>query len=199
MPAEQQRPDVAAERQEFQIIQQLGLDPDRLVFLDETWIKTNMTRLYGWGPTDQRVLEHVPHGHWMTTTFVGALRSTGLVAPLVIDGALNGELFRAYVEQQLIKALKPGDIVIMDNLPSHKVKGIEEAINSVNAYLLYLPPYSPDMNPIEQVFSKIKNEIRKRQPRTKPECDDLCGQSLDWFREKECRNYIRNSGYSSQE
>lgn len=135
----------------------------------------------------------------MTTTFLGALRSTGLVAPLVIDGALNGDLFRAYVEQQLVKVLKPGDIVVMDNLSSHKVAGVREAIEGVGATLVYLPPYSPDLNPIEQVFSKIKHEIRKREPRTKPACDAMCGECLDWFNETECRNYLRHAGYGPQE
>ena len=158
-----------------------------------------MTRLYGWGPTDQRVVELVPHGHWMTTSFVGALRSSGLTAPMVVDGAINGELFRAYVEQQLVQVLKPGDIVVMDNLSSHKVAGVREAIEAVDAYVVYLPPYSPDLNAIENLFSKVKNEIRKRKPRTKAECDALCGESLDWFPAEQCRNYIRHAGYIPQE
>ena len=158
-----------------------------------------MTRLYGWGPTNQRLVEAVPCGHWMTTTFLGGLRSTGLVAPLVIDGAVNGELFRAWVQQQLVRELRPGDIVVMDNLSSHKVAGVREAIERVGATLVYLPPYSPDLNPIEMVFSKIKNEIRKRAPRTKPECDVLCGECLDWFDERECRNYIQHAGYGTQD
>ena len=158
-----------------------------------------MTRLSGWGPTDRRVLESVPHGHWMTTTFVGALRSTGLVAPLVIDGALTGDLFRAYVEQQLAKALRPGDIVVMDNLACHKVAGVAEAIAAVGVSVLDLPPYSPDLNAIENVFSKVKGEIRKRKPRTQSECDALCGECLDWFPAAECRNYIRHAGYIPQD
>jgi transposase len=197
--AERQRPDVAAKRHEFQEWQIGLLDPDRFVFLDETWIKTNLTRPYGWAPTDTRLVESVPHGHWMTTTFLGALRSTGLVAPLVIDGALNGDLFRAYVEQQLTRVLTPGDIVVMDNLSSHKVAGVREAIEGAGATLVYLPPYSPDLNPIEQAFAKIKHEIRKRAPRTKTACDALCGECLDWIPEAECRNYIRHAGYGPQE
>jgi transposase len=174
------------------------LNPDRFVFLDETWIKTNMTRLHGWGPTGQRVQEYVPRGHWMTTTFVGALRSTGLVAPLVVNGAINGAVFLAYVEQQLVKVLRSGDIVVMDNLRSHKVHGVREAIHAVGAEVLYLPPYSPDLNPIENVFSKVKNEIRKRQPRTKAECDRLCGECDEWFTPQQCENYFRHAGYASQ-
>lgn len=158
-----------------------------------------MTRPYGWGPTDERVLEYVPHGHWLTTTFLGALRSTGLMAPLVIDGPINGAIFRAYVEQQLVTILKPGDIVVLDNLSSHKVAGVREAIERAGAELVYLPPYSPDFNPIEQVMSKLKNEIRNRKPRTKQHCDALCGESLDWFPAEECRNYIRHAGYGRQE
>ena len=153
-----------------------------------------MTRLYGWGPTDERLIEYVPHGHWMTTTFVGALRTTGLVAPLVVDGAINGEIFLAYVEQQLVKVLKPGDIVVMDNLSSHKVAGVREAIAAVGAEVLFLPPDSPELNAIEQSFSKTKNEIRKRKPRTKAECDALCGEAPDWFTPEECRNYLRHAG-----
>lgn len=135
----------------------------------------------------------------MTTTFLGAFRTTGLVAPLVIDGALNGELFRAYVEQQLVKVLRKGDIVVMDNLSSHKVAGVREAIEAAGATLLYLPAYSPDLNPIEQVFAKIKQEIRQRAPRTKAQCDALCGECLSWFDAIECQNYIRHAGYGPQE
>jgi transposase len=169
------------------------------VFIDETWVKTNLTRLYGRGPTDQRVVEWVPHGHWMTTTFVAALRTTGLTAPMVVDGAINGELFVAYVEQVLVPTLRPGDVVVMDNLSSHKVAGVRTAIRAAGADVLYLPPYSPDLNPIEPTFAKFKAEVRKRKPRTKPACDALCGECLDWFPPAECRNYIRHAGYIPQE
>lgn len=157
-----------------------------------------MTPAYGWGPTHQRVVESVPHGHWKTITFVGALRSSGLVAPLVVDGAMNGEVFRAYVRQHLVRVLGPGDIVVMDNLPCHKVAGVAEAIQRAGAQLVYLPPYSPDLNPIEQVFSKAKAEIRKRKPRTVAETESLCGDALDWFSPEECRNYLRHAGYTPQ-
>jgi transposase len=197
--AEQDRPDVAAARAEFRALQHAGLDPNRFVFLDETWVKTNMTRLYGWGPADRRLVESVPHGHWMTTTFVAALRADGLVAPLVVDGAITGDIFRAWVEQQLVHELRPGDIVVMDNLAAHKVHGVREAIRAVDADVLYLPPYSPDLNPIEPVFGKVKHEIRKRKPRTKAACDALCGECLDWFPAHECRNYLRHAGYNSQD
>lgn len=157
-----------------------------------------MTRLYGRAPVGQRLVEAVPYGHWMTTTFVAALRADGLFAPLVVDGAMTGDIFRAWVRQQLAPELRPGDIVVMDNLAAHKVAGVREAIRAVEAELLYLPPYSPDLNPIENLFAKIKNELRQRKPRTKTACDDLCGECLDWFPTDECRNYLRHAGYSSQ-
>jgi len=157
-----------------------------------------MTRLWGWGTEGERIIEYVPYGHWMTTTFLAALRSTGLFAPLLIDGAMNGEIFRAYVQQHLTPQLKTGDIVLMDNLPSHKVAGVVEAIRSVGAEVVYLPPYSPDRNPIENLFAKVKGQLRKRAPRTKADCDRLCGESLDWFTEVECLNYIRHAGYAPQ-
>lgn len=177
---------------------QLHLDPSRFVFLDETWVKSNLTPAYGWGPVGSRVPEPVPRGHWKTTTFLAALRSTGLCAPLVIDGALNGEVFRAYVEQHLVRELREGDVVVLDNLSSHKVAGVAEAIRSVGAAVVYLPPYSPDLNPIEQVFAKAKAKIRKRKPRTVAETERLCGEALDWFSPGECQNYIRHAGYQSQ-
>lgn len=158
-----------------------------------------MTRLWGWGTKGQRIIESVPHGHWMTTTYLAAMRSTGLFAPLVVDGAINGEIFKVYVSQHLAPQLKTGDIVVMDNLPSHKVAGVAEAIHTAGASLVYLPPYSPDWNPIEMVFSKVKHNIRKQAPRTKAECDRLCGESLDWFSAVECYNYIRHAGYASQQ
>ena len=158
-----------------------------------------MTRPYGWGPRSERLVERIPHGHWKTTTFLAALRATGLTTPLVVDGAIDGATFRAWVEQHLVPTLRPGDLVVMDNLAAHKVGGVREAIRAVDADVLYLPPYSPDLNPIEQVFAKAKGEIRKRQPRTKADCDTLCGESLDWFAPAECRNYFRNAGYLTQE
>jgi len=161
-------------------------------------VKSNMTPGYGWGPTHRRVVDAVPHGHWKTITFVAALRTTGLFAPVVVDGAMNGDLFRAYVEQHLAPALRPGDIVVMDNLPSHKVAGVAAAMERSGATLAYLPPYSPDLNPIEQVFAKAKAEIRRQKPRTIAGTEQLCGESLDWFPANECQNYIRHAGYGSQ-
>jgi len=174
---------------------QVGLDPERLVFLDETWAKTNMTRPRGRSLEGTRLIAKVPHGHWKTTTFLAALRSTGLTAPLVIDGAINGELFLAYVRQQLVPTLRPGDIVIMDHLSSHKKAGVREAIEAAEAHLIYLPPYSPDLNPIEQVFSKFKWLLRSAAERTVEQLWETCGRILDQFSESECRNYFHHCGY----
>lgn len=142
-------------------------------------------------------MDYVPHGHWKTTTFLAGLREKGLTAPLVVDGAINGEIFLAYVQQHLAPALKPGDIVIMDNLSSHKVAGVQEAIEAAGASLMFLPPYSPDFNPIEQVFSKLKALLRKARERTVSALWDRIGKLLDRFEPAECRNYFRNSGYAA--
>lgn len=192
--AEQSRPDVAERRASWRVWQ-TGIAPERLVFLDETWVKTNMTRPRGRSLRGTRLLCQVPHGHWKTTTFLAGLRTRGLVAPLVIDGAINGELFRGYVEQHLVPTLAPGDIVVMDKLNSHKVAGVLAAIESVGAELWYLPPYSPDLNPIEQVFAKFKWLIRSAQERTVPGLWKRCGQLVEHFTESECRNYFHHCGY----
>lgn len=155
-----------------------------------------MTRLYGWGPIDQRVLDFVPHGHWQSTTFVAALRLDGLFAPLVVDGALNGELFLKYVQQELAPQLRPGDILVMDNLATHKVHGVVAALAEREARVVFLPPYSPDLNPIEQVFSKVKNELRRRRLRTCDELWNAFGESLDWVSPTEAHNYFHHAGYA---
>ena len=142
------------------------LDPSRLVFIDETWAKTNMTRTHGRAPRGQRLVAKAPHGRWRTLTFLAALRRDRIEAPCVIDGPINGESFLAYVEQLLVPALEPGDIVIMDNLGSHKGKAVRRAIRAAGAKLFFLPPYSPDLNPIEQVFAKLKTLLRKAAERT---------------------------------
>lgn len=169
----------------------------QLVFLDETWAKTNMTRLRGRAPRGERVVDHVPHGHWKTTTFLAALRVGGLTAPLVVDGAINGEIFLAYVQQHLVPTLRPNDIVVMDNLSSHKVKGVRDAIEAAGAHLAYLPPYSPDFNPIEQVFAKLKALLRAARERTVTTLWDRIGHLLDRFQPHECKNYFRHSGYAA--
>jgi transposase len=162
---EQARTDIARRRQRWRAWQPF-LAPERLVFIDETWIKTNMAPLRGWGPKGKRLRGFVPHGHWRTLTFLGALRHDGLSAPCVFDGPINGVFFRAYVEQQLVPILKPGDIVIMDNLGSHKSAAVRQMIRAAGARLWFLPPYSPDLNPIEQAFAKIKHWMRQAQKRT---------------------------------
>ena len=149
------------------------LDPSRLIFIDETWTKTNMIRLYGWAEAGRRLVDAAPHGHWNTSTFIAGLRQDGLVAPCVFDGAINGELFLAYVEQVLAPTLTRSDIVIMDNLGSHKPTGVRQAIEAAGARLLYLPPYSPDLNPIEQAFAKLKALLHARAAADRqgtPEC-----------------------------
>ena len=155
-----------------------------------------MTRLYGWGPVEQRVVDAAPHGHWQTTTFVTALRLQGLFAPMVVDGALNGELFLKYVRQELAPQLCPGDILVLDNLQTHKVRGVLDAISAREARLLYLPPYSPDLNPIEQAFSKVKNELRRRRLRTVDDLWNAFGESLDWITPDEAANYFQHAGYA---
>lgn len=194
---ERERPDVALARSAWRVVQ-TGIDPRRLVFLDETFGTTTMTRLYGWGPTSQRVVDDVPHGHWKTTTFVVALRRTGLFAPMVVDGALNGELFVKYVRQELAPQLRPGDILVMDNLQTHKTTGVFEAVAAREARVLYLPPYSPDLNPIEQAFSKVKNELRRRRFRSVDDLWNAFGESLDWIAPSEAEHYFQHGGYAAQ-
>jgi len=154
-----------------------------------------MTRRYGRAPRGQRLVAAVPHGHWKTSTFVAGLRTSGLTAPLVVDGAMNGDIFRAYVEQVLTPTLRPGDIVILDNLSSHKVVGVREAIEACDATLVYLPPYSPDLNPIEQAFAKLKALLRKIAARTVSKLWDALGDLLNRFTPQECMNYLANAGY----
>ena len=154
-----------------------------------------MARRYGWGAKSERVIDDVPHGHWKTTTFVAAIRATGLKAPTVLDGPMNGEFFLAYVQQQLVPTLQPGELVIMDNLSSHKQAGVREAIESVGADLMFLPPYSPDLNPIELAFSKLKCLLRKHAERTIEDLWKRIGLLLDEFSEEQCTNYFKHCGY----
>jgi transposase len=172
------------------------LDPRRLVFIDETWAKTNMTRTHGRAPRGQRLVAKVPHGRWTTMTFIAALRCDRIDAPFVLDGPINGEWFRAWVEQLLIPTLKPGDVVVLDNLGSHKGKAIRRAIRKAGAHLLFLPPYSPDLNPIEQVFSKLKTLLKKANTRTVEDTWRRIGSLLDHFSPAECSNYLRHAGYA---
>jgi transposase len=193
--AEQDRADVAEARRVF-IRRQPALDPDHLVFLDETWATTNMARRYGRAGRGLRLLAPVPHGHWKVTTLVAGLRTSGITAPCVFDGAINGERFRAYVEQMLAPTLRPHDVVMLDNLTSHKAAGVAEAITAQGAHLVYLPPYSPDLNPIEQAFAKFKAALRQAAERTREGLWQLIGQTLDHFQPQECRNFFKNAGYA---
>jgi transposase len=167
------------------------------VFIDETWIKTNMAPLRGWGPKGERLRAFVPQGHWRTLTFLGALRCDQLTAPCVFDGPINGECFRAYVEQQLVPILRPGDIVVMDNLGSHKAAVLRSLIKAAGARLWYLPPYSPDLNPIEQTFAKIKHWMRCAQKRTIEDTWRHIGSLVTTIEPAECDNYFVNAGYAS--
>ena len=192
--AERDRPDVAAARTVWK--QRQGrLDPTRLVFIDETWAKTNMARTRGRAARGQRLVSAVPHGHWKTTTFVAGLRHDGVTAPFVVDRPMNGSIFLAYVKQCLAPTLASGDIVVMDNLSAHKVKGVRQAIEAVGASVAYLPSYSPDFNPIEHVFAKLKALLRKAAERSISALWDRIGSILDLFPPEECRNYFRHSGY----
>ena len=171
------------------------IDPERLVFIDETWAKTNMTRTYGRSLRVTRLKMKVPYGRWETTTFLGAMRNSGFIAPLCVEGAINGRIFTAWVEQHLMRELRSGDIVVMDNLSSHKAAGVVGAIEKAGAEVRYLPPYSPDLNPIELAFSKFKKLLRNGAERTTDKLWKLCGKVLDLFNDTECRNYLRHCGY----
>lgn len=177
--------------------EQPALDIARLHFIDESGFTTNMVRRCGRCPIGQRLLAKAPHGHWRTTTFLAALRHDGIAAPMTLDGPMDGETFKAWTEQFLAPELKPGDLVIMDNLPAHKVTGIREAIAAQGAHLLYLPPYSPDLNPIEQVFAKFKALLRKAAARTVDKLWDEIGNALRAFTPQECVAYLKHCGYSN--
>lgn len=174
-----------------------SLDPDRLVFIDETWVRTNMAPLRGWGPKGRRLTGRAPHGRWRTLTFLGALRRDRLVAPCVFNGPINGVCFRAYVEQLLAPTLKPGDIVVLDNLGSHRSKAVRDAIRATGARLWFLPKYSPDLNPIEQLFAKIKHWMRLAQKRTVEDTWRHIGHLTAAIQPEECANYFANAGYGS--
>ncbi len=171
------------------------LNAKRFVFLDETWAKTNMSRLRGRALFGRRIVEMVPHGHWHTTTVLMGLRSEGIVAPLVVDGPINGAVFLAWVKQHLCIELRTNDIVVMDNLSAHKVPGVAEAIEAIGATVRYLPPYSPDLNPIENLFSKLKWLIRSEAARIVQALWNAVGKLIDKFSASECLNYILNTGY----
>jgi transposase len=185
---------VAQARAEWRALQP-GMNPAALVFIDETWAKTNMTRSRGRAERGKRLIGSVPHGHWHTSTFIAGLRQDGLLAPAVFEGAINGAMFEAYVEQVLVPTLRPGDVVVMDNLGSHKSRAVRAAIERAGARLLYLPPYSPDLNPIEQAFAKLKALLRKAALRKVTELWKHLGDLTASFTPDECRNFLRHAGY----
>ena len=195
--AEQERPDVVARRRAW-FDAQPELDPEKLIFIDETGASTKMARLRGRAKRGERCRAAVPHGHWKTTTFTAGLRLGSLSAPMLLDGPMDGDAFRAYVTHVLVPELTPGDIVVMDNLPAHKVTGVRHAIEQAGASLLYLPPYSPDFNPIEMAFSKLKAILRKAAARTIDDLWDVIAQSLDDFTPTQCRNYFVAAGYEPE-
>jgi transposase len=168
-----------------------------LIFIDETWVKTNMTRTHGWAKCGERLIDKVPHGHWKTTTFLAALRHDRIEAPCLFDGPINGERFLAYVQQVLVATLRPGDIVILDNLGSHKSKAVRTAIRRAGAKLIFLPKYSPDLNPIEKAFAKLKAHLRKAKARTVEAITAVLGNILDRFTPQECANYFKTAGHAS--
>lgn len=175
---------------------QRDLDPGKLIFIDETWASTNMARTRGRAPRGEGLRAPIPHGHRKTTTFIAGLRRTGMIAPMVLDGPMNGDAFQAYVDQILVPQLRQGDIVIMDNLGSHKGAGVRKAIEAAGARLVYLPPYSPDFNPIENAFSKRKALLRTAAQRTVEGLWAAIGRCLDLFSPRECANYFNAAGYA---
>ncbi len=191
---EQLRPDVVRKRERWRRYQR-RFDPTRLVFIDETWAKTNMTRTHGRASRGERLVARVPHGRWTTMTFLAALRSDRIDAPCVIDGPINGERFLAWVRQFLVPTLRVGDIVVLDNLGSHKGNAVRRAIREAGAHLLFLPPYSPDLNPIEMVFAKLKTLLRKADERSIAAVWHRIGDLLGQFSSVECSNYLRHAGY----
>jgi len=191
---ERDRPDVARRRVQW-IKYQDRIAPERLVFIDETWTRTDMAPLRGWAPRGERLTAKVPHGRWKTMTFLAALRHDRIDAPWFIEGPIDGASFRVYVEKVLLPTLRPGDVVIMDNLGSHKGKAVRHLIRSVGAKLFFLPKYSPDLNPIEQVFAKLKHLLRKAAARTVEAVCAAIGEALNAFSPDECANYLAHAGY----
>jgi len=191
---ERDRPDVARRRSQWTKYQD-RVDVRRLVFIDETWTRTDMAPLRGWAPRGSRLVAKVPHGRWKTMTFLAALRHDRIDAPWFIEGPIDGESFRLYVKEVLLPTLRQGDIVILDNLGSHKSKAVRQMIRSVGARIFFLPKYSPDLNPIEQVFAKLKHLLRRAAARTADAVCHAIANALDAFTPQECANYLKNSGY----
>ena len=196
MAGERDRPDVARRRAQWTKYQG-RVEAERLVFIDETWTRTDMAPLRGWAPRGRRLYAKVPHGRWKTMTFLAALRHDRIDAPWFIEGPIDGVSFRIYIEKVLLPTLRPGDIVVLDNLGSHRSKAVRQLIRSAGAKLFFLPKYSPDLNPIEQVFAKLKHLLRKAAARTVDAVCAAIGELLDAFTPEECANYLKNSGYRS--
>ena len=194
MAGERDRPDVARRRAQW-IKYRDRVEPERLVFIDETWTRTDMAPLREWAPRGCRLTAKVPHGRWKTMTFLAALRHDRIEAPWFIEGPIDGESFRLYVEHVLLPTLRPGDIVVMDNLGSHRGKIVRQLIRSAGAKLFFLPKYSPDLNPIERVFAKLKHCLRKTAARSVETVCLAIGEILQLFAPEECANYFVNSGY----
>lgn len=209
--SEQERPDIVKQRVAW-FDGQLDLDPESLVFIDEipafagtgsgpppmlVPAKAGMARRYGWAPRGQRLRVSIAHGHWKTTTFIGGLTRGGMIAPCVLDRPVNRIAFETYVEKVLVPELRPGDIVVMDNLSSHKGPRVAEMIEAAGARLLYLPPYSPDFNPIENAFAKLKARLRKAAKRTIDGLWAAIGSLIDTFTPQECANYFAAAGYDA--
>ncbi len=194
--AEQDRPDVAQRRHNFTIARRF-VDPAHLVFLDESGAKTDMTRLYGWSPIGQRCVDRTPHGRWKTLTMLSAIRLDGVIqgATVVVDGPMNSATFLAYTQQFLAPSLRPGDVVVMDNLSSHQAAAVREAIEAVDADLGYLPPYSPDLNLIEKLWSKVKAWLRRVAAKTFGTLQDAIADALTDVTPTECQNYFTSCGY----
>jgi transposase len=174
---------------------QVAFDPERLIFIDESGLSTKMARLRGWAAEGERCQAAIPHGHWKTITFVGGFTLSGFIAPLLLDGPMNGECFRAWVEQMLVPMLERDDIVVMDNLSAHKVAGVRQAIEKTGARLFYLPPYSPDLNPIENAFAKLKAIVRAAAARTFDTLEAAAALALEKFQPHECVNFFTHAGY----
>jgi transposase len=193
--SEQDRPDIARARRNWRR-QQTSFDPARLIFLDESSAKTNMTRLRGRAPRGQRVHDSAPHGHWNSTTVIGAMRMDGSTACMAIEGATDTEVFRAYVSEVLCPILRPGDLVVMDNLAPHKSEPTLALIRQTGAEVLFLPAYSPDLNPIEQMWSKVKNKLRSLQARTRESLLEAIGQALAGITAQDTLNWFAHCGYN---
>lgn len=176
---------------------QLDLDPEKLIFIDETAASTKMARLYGRAAKGERCVAAIPHGHWKTITFTAGLRLSGLMAPFVLDGPMDGAAFRAYVKEVLAPELTPGDVVVMDNLPAHKVPGVRHAIEATGAMLMYTPAYSPDFNPIEMAFAKFKAFLRAAAARTIPDLWNAICRAIETFTPSQCENYFAAAGYDA--